>query len=239
MITLARGVGINPLAAAFSVIWMANLGSLLLPISNLTNLLAVQTDVFGGVGSYVAVSWLPSLALGIIAVVAPLVLARWVRIGSGFSGRTGGGSGGGVELDREAKVFAGLIGVLLVALLLPGDVWLPITIAALVSLGLLRHWSMPTPVHHMIPWATLMFVFSLSTGAAIIHTLGLLDPVLAALSDSGLFILAFASAALANLINNIPWASLATLLWVYQARQQDVGISWRLFVSGGLVLGLL
>lgn len=32
VITLARGVGIHPLAAAFAVIWMANLGSLFLPV---------------------------------------------------------------------------------------------------------------------------------------------------------------------------------------------------------------
>lgn len=263
VIALARGVGINPLAAAFAVIWMANLGSLLLPISNLTNLLAVQTEAFSGVADYVGVSWLPSLVLIVIAVVAPLVVARFVRV------QPGGGPCAGsadVVLDREAKVFAVLIGVLLVALLMPVDVWIPTTIAALVALGLLRHWSLPTPVHHMIPWATLLFAFALTTGAAIIHSLGLLDPALTALSDSGLFTLAFAGVVLSNLINNIPaylalepaasssgsfmalligvnagpiitpWASLATLLWAHQARQHGVQVHWWMFVLGGLVL---
>ncbi|RSZ61823.1 arsenic transporter [Corynebacterium hylobatis] len=264
VITLARGVGINPLAAAFAVIWMANLGSLLLPISNLTNLLAVQTDAFSRVADYVAVSWLPALVLVVVAVVAPLVVARFAGVPAAVS--AGDGSAGGVGLDREAKVFTALIGVLLVALLMPVDVWISTTIAALVALGLLHHWSLPTPVHHMIPWATLLFAFSLTTSAAIIHSLGLLDPVLSTLSDSGLFTLAFAGVALSNLINNIPaylalepaasspesfmalligvnagpiitpWASLATLLWAHQARQQGVQVSWGMFVLGGLVL---
>jgi arsenical pump membrane protein len=263
VIALARGVGINPLAAAFAVIWMANLGSLLLPISNLTNLLAVQTDVFSGVADYVAVSWLPSLVLVTVAVIAPLVVARF-RAGAGVG--AGGPGAAGVGLDREAKVFAALISGLLVALLMPVDVWIPTTIAALVALALLRHWSLPNPVHHMIPWATLLFAFALTTGAAVIHTLGVLDPVLAALSDSGLFTLAFAGVVLSNLINNIPaylalepaasspenfmalligvnagpiitpWASLATLLWAHQARQHGVKVSWGMFIVGGLVL---
>lgn len=263
VVTLARGVGINPLAAAFAVIWMANLGSLLLPISNLTNLLAVQTDAFSGIADYVAVSWLPSMVMVVVAVVAPLVVARFVRAPDGASGASPGAA---VGFDREAKVFAGLIGVLLVALLMPVDVWIPTTVAALIALGLLRHWSLPTPVHHMIPWATLLFAFALTTGAAIIHSLGLLDPVLSALSDSGLCTLAFAGVVLSNLINNIPaylalepaasspesfmallvgvnagpiitpWASLATLLWAHQARQQGVQVSWGMFVVGGLAL---
>lgn len=33
-----------------------------------------------------------------------------------------------------------------------------------------------------------------------------------------------------------PWASLATLLWAHQARQQGAQVSWRMFVVGGLVL---
>lgn len=264
VITLARGVGIHPLAAAFAVIWMANLGSLLLPISNLTNLLAVQTDAFSGVADYVTVSWLPSLALVVVAVVAPLVVARFLHVTP--DGQAGVISGGTPGLDRETKVFTALIGVLLIALLMPLDVWIPTTVAALIALGLLRHWSLPTPVHHMIPWATLLFAFSLTTGAAIIHSLGLLDPVLSALSNSGLFTLAFAGVVLSNLINNIPaylalepaasspesfmalligvnagpivtpWASLATLLWAHQARQQGVQVGWWMFVVGGLVL---
>lgn len=268
VIALARGIGINPLAAAFAVIWMANLGSLLLPISNLTNLLAVQTDAFSGIADYVVVSWLPALVLVVVAVVAPLVVARFMRVRPGSVSEVGAASAG-VGLDREAKVFASLIGVLLVALLMPVDVWIPTTIAALIALGLLHHWSLPTPVHHMIPWTTLLFAFALTTGAAIIHSLGLLDPVLSALSDSGLFTLAFAGVVLSNLINNIPaylalepaatspesfmalligvnagpiitpWASLATLLWAHQARQQGVQVSWWMFVLGGLVLAPL
>ena len=40
VIVLARHAGLNPLPFALTTVWLANTGSLLLPVSNLTNLLA-------------------------------------------------------------------------------------------------------------------------------------------------------------------------------------------------------
>ena len=76
VIAIARASGLNTLAAAFAVVWMANLGSMLLPISNLTNLPAVETEHFSGLADYVSLSWLPALVLAVIAALAPLVPAR-------------------------------------------------------------------------------------------------------------------------------------------------------------------
>jgi len=121
----------------------------------------------------------------------------------------------------------------------------------------------------MIPWSTLFFAFSLSTAAALVHTLGLLDPVLVSLADRGPYTLAFAGALLSNAGNNIPaylalepaaatpsdlmalligvnagpivtpWASLATLLWADQSRRHGVEIRWSTFMFAGLVIAPL
>jgi arsenical pump membrane protein len=50
VIVMARHAGLNPLPFALTTVWMANAGSLLLPVSNLTNLLAMpHLDLtFGG-----------------------------------------------------------------------------------------------------------------------------------------------------------------------------------------------
>jgi len=260
VIAIARGSGLNTLAAAFAVVWMANLGSMLLPISNLTNLLAVETGHFAGLGDYVSLSWLPALVLAMIAVLAPLVFRQ---------GRSPLTDTTTVPLSPESRRFAGLIGVLLVLLLTPLPVWAPTTAAALVAVLHLRSLGLPTPVHRMIPWSTLFFAFSLSAAAALVHALGLLDPVLVALADRGPFTLAFAGALLSNAGNNIPaylalepaaatpsdlmalligvnagpivtpWASLATLLWADQARRHGVEIRWSTFMFAGLVIAPL
>lgn len=256
-IAIARGAGLNTLAVAFAVVWMANLGSMLLPISNLTNLLAVETGHFAGLADYVSVSWLPALVLVVIAVLAPLLFRR----GSLPLGETPT-----VPLSPEARRFAALIGVLLVLLLTPLPVWVPTTVAALIALLHLRGLGLPAPVHRMIPWSTLFFAFSLSAAAALVHSLGLLDPVLSALADRGPYTLAFAGALLSNVGNNIPaylalepaaatssdlmalligvnagpvitpWASLATLLWADQSRRHGVEIRWSTFMFAGLVI---
>lgn len=42
MLALATRVGIAPLPLAMTTVWLANTASLLLPVSNLTNLLAAE-----------------------------------------------------------------------------------------------------------------------------------------------------------------------------------------------------
>jgi Na+/H+ antiporter NhaD/arsenite permease-like protein len=70
VVVLARHVGLNPLPFALTTVWLANTGSLLLPVSNLTNLLAEHRLGGTGPGAFVAITWLPAL----VAVVVPAVL---------------------------------------------------------------------------------------------------------------------------------------------------------------------
>ncbi|MGN6742988.1 MAG: SLC13 family permease, partial [Amnibacterium sp.] len=74
VVTLARRVGMPALPFAMATVWLANTGSLLLPVSNLTNLLAEAGPGLGA-GGYVARSALPAL----VAVVGPVLLLAAVH----------------------------------------------------------------------------------------------------------------------------------------------------------------
>ena len=73
-ITVARQVGVPPLPFAMTTLWLANTASLLLPVSNLTNLLALHHMNLLGVGQrgYLRLSWAPALA----AILAPSSCSR-------------------------------------------------------------------------------------------------------------------------------------------------------------------
>lgn len=264
VIKMARHAGLNVLGATFAVVWTANLGSMLLPISNLTNLLALQTEYFQGLPDYLRQSWLPSLALILVAAACPLLLRD-------NSGPRAGGTPLAGELTSRAKIFALLIGALLILLLTPLAFWVPTTVAAVVSVWMLYRWNRQEVRWNLIPWNTLAFALLLTTLAALVHHAGLLDPLLEWLGGQGggargAFVLALTGGAVANLINNIPaylalepavdsarglmallvgvnaapiitpWASLATLLWADQARRQGVQVRWRTFILLGLVI---
>lgn len=74
-ITVARQVDVPPLPFAMTTLWLANTGSLLLPVSNLTNLLALHHMGLLGVGhqGYLRLAWAPALA-AIAATVALLAV---------------------------------------------------------------------------------------------------------------------------------------------------------------------
>ena len=73
-LAVARQVGLDARVFAVTTLWIANTGSLLLPVSNLTNLLALNTFERQGLGhaDYVRLAWAPALA----CVVVTLALAR-------------------------------------------------------------------------------------------------------------------------------------------------------------------
>ena len=74
-ITVARQVDVPPLPFALTTLWLANTASLLLPVSNLTNLLALHHMNLLGVGQrgYLRLSWAPALA----AILATVALLAW------------------------------------------------------------------------------------------------------------------------------------------------------------------
>ena len=68
VLVLARQLGLNLALFAFTAVWLANTASLLLPVSNLTNLLA-WSRLGGDVGRFASVMW-PAAASALVITVA-------------------------------------------------------------------------------------------------------------------------------------------------------------------------
>jgi arsenical pump membrane protein len=75
VVAVARQLRLNPLTFAMTTVWLANTASLLLPVSNLTNLLALHRFSALGVGysGYILLALWPALA-AIAATVAVLAV---------------------------------------------------------------------------------------------------------------------------------------------------------------------
>jgi arsenical pump membrane protein len=77
MLALARKLRVPPLPLAVTTVWLANTASVLLPVSNLTNLLAQQRVGLSPLG-FAARMWLPQLVVLLVTMVV-LWLAFWRR----------------------------------------------------------------------------------------------------------------------------------------------------------------
>ena len=250
-VALARRNGLSPVAMALSVVWIANLASLPLPVSNLSNLLALPA--FGGTYAFLARAWAPALA-GIGVAVAASLAATSLHTGRPEEAQAG---------HRGApRATLAVLGCTVVALLTPVPYWVTSTLAAAAMAavsGVVKRGNMR---RDLVPWQALALVVAVSCAAELLPPL----PAQGALPlpAQGALPLPLAGAVLANLINNLPaylllepadasarmqlligvnlgplvtpWASLATLLWHDQLRRTGVRVSWRLYASCGLIL---
>jgi arsenical pump membrane protein len=78
VLAMAEQLDIPPRLFAITTVWLAGTASLLLPVSNLTNLLALhRLDALGiDLGGYLALSWRPALAALLSTVVVITMLFR-------------------------------------------------------------------------------------------------------------------------------------------------------------------
>lgn len=229
-VALARRGGLSLWAAALTVIWIANIGSLLLPVSNLTNLLAVGSEVFTGPGAYVSAAWRPAIAGIGVAVAASWVAFRWSAHGGGRSEHGVGGEAGAEDTapkptaSRRLRATLVTLAVLLPLLATPVPYWISATVAAAILLAVNLRSGQPrigkttttttppaprTSLRLLIPWSSLVFVTALSAAAAIAHHLGALEVLTRAVASrqdsvAGLLAIAGLGASSSNLINNIP-----------------------------------
>ncbi|MGB3697624.1 MAG: SLC13 family permease [Gordonia sp. (in: high G+C Gram-positive bacteria)] len=207
-VVLARRSGADVWAVGLTVVWIANLGSLLLPVSNLTNLLAVSGGMFGGTGDYLATMWRPALVAAALAVLASAVVYRH-RSRDRVSADPAVPRGAPGPLDARLRVSLGTLGCLLPLLVSPVPYWLSATAAAavLVVVGIR---TAPTSLSvRLVPWSSLLLVTALSTGAAALHAAGAAAWIGARVmqwetSTAGLMLLGAVGALLANAVNNIP-----------------------------------
>lgn len=265
VITLARRVGLPPMPFALTTVWLANTASLLLPVSNLTNLLAVDKIGLDGPIPFAGLMVWAALA-GVVVPCAVLLVV--------FRGRLFGRyTPVDVRRPRDPLFFwaASAVLVLLVVALTAGvTVWIAALVAAalLVVVAAFRAPSELRPSR--VPWSTLVFAAGLFVVVETLHTTGLTDPIVQALSggtDTGsLLLLGGAGGVAANAIDNLPaylvlepaaghealryaallvgvnagclitpWASLATLLWHARLSAEGVHLSWGRYMALGCI----
>lgn len=265
VVVLARHAGLDPLPFALTTVWLANTGSLLLPVSNLTNLLAQHAMGDPSPLEFAALTAAPALVAIVVPVVAIFLIYRrrlLVRYETG-------------DLDRidDPVLFwwSAAVIVALIPLLVSGiPVWLPASGAAVVlgvvflarRRGVLRF--------GLIPWQLVVLASGLFLFIEALHVVGL-GQLLAVVSGTGESPLALLRLSLtgmvgANAIDNLPaylalepaadtpvrlvalligvnagplitpWASLATLLWHQRLTAFDVQIRWSRYLLLGLIV---
>ena len=204
-VTVATQVGVPPLAFAMTTLWLANTASLLLPVSNLTNLLALhQFTALGlSVNEYVALLWPPALVAILLTVVVLWLLHR-----RDLRGRYEKPPKAEPH-DRTLMIVSAVVAVLLAPAFVSGitPAWPAIAAAlVLVAVTALRA---PTLLKRVsVPWkaalgvAVLFVVVDLALGAG----LGpwLTEVVGDGTTASDLLRLSSIGAVSANAINNLP-----------------------------------
>ncbi|MFI6826660.1 SLC13 family permease [Kribbella sp. NPDC050241] len=261
VLAMARQLDVPPKLFAFTTVWLAGTASLLLPVSNLTNLLALhqfrKLDV-----EYLSVSWRPAIA-AIVITVAVLAVLFHRDLGRKYVVPPT------PQVDDKV-LFWGAAGVcvLLGPAFVSGiEVAVPASIGAVVLVVLFAVRRRSTLRWSLIPAKLVITVVVLFTVVGFLtdHGLeGLLNRVAGTTSELRLS----ATAALgANLVDNLPaylamepvasndahrmmalligvncgclltlWGSLATLLWRARCDAARVDITWWSFLWRGLIL---
>ncbi|MER1996902.1 MAG: SLC13 family permease, partial [Arthrobacter sp.] len=223
-----------PLPFVLTMVWLANTASLLLPVSNLTNLLAQHSLGALSPAGFAGLMWGPALAcvlvpLGFIAVVfrrdLRLRYARTPASGNGPDGgpspapnpahgtsTTNGHPAGASRYstpDRFLLAASGAVLLVLLPLLVSGlPVWIPATVAAAVLTAVFAVRRRQSLTIRLIPWPLLLFASGLFLAMESFLGLGgsaLLGVLAGDGEDFGeLLRLAATGAAGANAVNNLP-----------------------------------
>lgn len=206
VLTIARRTGSRPLPFALTVLALANTASLLLPVSNLTNLLAAHrlAGLQPGV-PYAATMWFPALAVVAVTVAYLFVAHRRDLLGT-FDALPLA-----AERDRVLLPLAALVTVALGACFAVG---LPVAAVAvagaavLLGVTLVRRRDLVAPVSELVPWRTVLVLASLFVAVEAWQVHGLGD-LLARFAGTGtgtgdLLQVAGAGAVAANVVNNLP-----------------------------------
>jgi len=268
VILLARHVGLPPLPFALTTVWLATTASLLLPVSNLTNLLAQHA--LGGISptAFAALMALPALAAALVPVVVLFVVFR-KQLLTRYEP-----DAAAPAADRVLLVASAVVVVLLLPALVSGlPVWIPALVGAVILAGFFLVRRRSALRFGLVPWQLVVLASGLFLVIEAAHSLGL-PALLTALAGHGedplsLLRLAGSAAAGANVVNNLPaylafesiadspvriaavlvgvnagclitpWASLATLLWHDRLTALGVELSWSRYILLGLVVAPL
>ncbi|WP_347107763.1 SLC13 family permease [Paenarthrobacter sp. S56] len=217
VVTVTRRAGLPVLPFALATVWLANTASLLLPVSNLTNLLAQHN--LGGItpAEFAGLMWAPS----IVAIVVPLLFIAIVfrrDLRKGYARvpvariKPDGGASGTVQGSPPDRVLLAGTAVVL-ALLLPALVsGIPLWMSAGTAAGLLLilfAFRRPGPIKlNLVPWSLLVFTSGLFLVVEATRYVGLPE-LLGQFAGQGeglgdLLRLAATGAVGSNVVNNLP-----------------------------------
>lgn len=264
VVAVARANGLPALPFAFTTVWLANTASLLLPVSNLTNLLAA--DRLGGADAVAFLALLGPSAVVAILVTVGLLFVIHRRALTGRFLPAPPPHLADRWLLRVSAVVVAVMAPLLVSGLPP---WIPAGAAAAVLVGVFA-WRSPDVLRAgLVPWQLVVFASGLFLAVAAVQALGW-GAILATAAGSGddllaLWRLAGVGMLGANAVDNLPaylafevsadsparlaalligvnagplitpWASLATLLWHQRLHAVGVDVPWRTYILWGLL----
>jgi Na+/H+ antiporter NhaD/arsenite permease-like protein len=265
VVVLARHAGLSPLPFALTTVWLANTASLLLPVSNLTNLLAQHAMGSPTPLEFAALTAAPAA----VAIVVPAVVV-FIVFRRPLLQRYTPDARDPIEDDVLFWCSTAVVIALLPALISGLPVWLPATAAAVVLIVLFALRRPSVLRFGMIPWQLILLASGLFLFIEALHAVGLATILgtIAGAGESPLSLLRLAATGMvgANAIDNLPaylalepvadspvrlvalligvnvgplitpWASLATLLWHQRLSALDVEISWRRYMLLGLIV---
>ncbi|MEU0570318.1 SLC13 family permease [Nonomuraea sp. NPDC005983] len=267
MLALAPRARIAALPLALTTIWLANTASLLLPVSNLTNLLAMNKLGLDA-QQFAARMWAPQLA-SIAVTMAFLWIFYWRR-GQRRDARY---TPPLLEPVADRVVFAAASVACVVfigALLLKVHVAVAASAAALIVVLAFLVRERGRLTWRLVPWQLVIFVTGLFLVVPTLSRHGLADLMSWMIGvDQDPYRTAAVGAGLSNAINNLPaykavegvvsnqdqllallagtnvgpvitpWASLATLLWFESCRRHDVKVPMPRFLLTGAGLAVV
>ncbi|MFC5832003.1 SLC13 family permease [Nonomuraea insulae] len=269
MLALAPRARIAALPLAMTTIWLANTASLLLPVSNLTNLLGM--DKIGlDTQEFAARMWAPQIAS--IAVTMAFLWAFYWRRGERRDLRY---TPPVLEPVADRVLFSAASGgclLFIVLLLLKAHVAIAATAAAAIIVTAFVLRARERLTWSLIPWQLVIFVTGLFLVVPTLSAHGL-NTVMTWMigTESDPYRTAAVGAGLSNAINNLPaywaveavippadqdrllallvgtnvgpvitpWASLATLLWFESCRRHEVRVPMRRFLLTGAGLAVV
>lgn len=265
VLSLAAQLQLSPLPFAMVTVWLANTASLLLPVSNLTNLLALRR-LHLSPQEFFTRMWLPTTVSVVLTVV---VLG--LRYHRDLRGTYAVPRHPGVP-DRLLFMLTTLACLGLVpGILLGGDPTVVVTVAAVALVLVFAVRRRAALRLGLVPWQLSLFVLGLAlVVAAVLRHGG--DRIVASVTGTGaglgaLLHVAGVGAVSSNLLNNLPaylvvepdaagggpsrllalligtntgplvllWGSLATLLWRERCKARGVEVSARHFAAMGLL----
>jgi len=261
VLAMARQLEVPPKLFAFTTVWLAGTASLLLPVSNLTNLLALhqfrKLDV-----EYLSVSWRPAIA-AIVITVAVLAVLFHRDLGRTYVVPP-------TPHVDDKVLFWGSAGVCLLlgpAFVSGIEVALPASVGAIVLVVLFAVRRRSTLRWKLIPAKLVVTVVVLFAVVGFLTDHGLEDLLRRIAGTTSELRLSATASVGANLFDNLPaylamepvasndahrmmalligvncgclltlWGSLATLLWRARCDAARVDITWWSFLWRGLIL---